>query len=186
MSQLSSFETAALPHRDAAYTLAFWLVRNRADAEDVVQEAYLRAFRAYASLSGPDIKPWLLTIVRNVAYRLLGKRGAASNVISFEEAFPGRFGEPDGVPNLVSETASPEAALIGEAERVMVVTALSRLPPAWREVLVLREIEGLAYREIADVIGVPVGTVMSRLSRARAELRAVLTGLMDKDESNAV
>ena len=186
MPGLSSFEAAALPHREAAFNLAYWLVRNRADAEDVVQEAYLRAFRAFATLTGHDIKPWLLTIVRNVAYRMLGKRTGASNVISFEEAFPGRFGEATGEARVASDAPSPEALLIGEGERVLVVTALAGLPAAYREVVVLREIEGFSYREIADVTGVPIGTVMSRLSRARAELKTILTRLMDKDEPNAM
>lgn len=185
MAGLSEFEARALPHRQAAYTLAYWLVRNRADAEDVVQEAYLRAFRAYATLTGDDIKPWLMTIVRNVAYRALSKRSGASNVISFEEAFPGRSGEPPADAAIASDTPSPEALLIGEGERRLVLAALAELAPAHREVVVLREIEGFTYAEIADVIGAPIGTVMSRLSRARAELKSSLTRLMDRDETHA-
>lgn len=185
MARLSEFEAHALPHRDAAFNLAYWLVRNRSDAEDVVQEAYLRAFRAYASLTGADIKPWLMTIVRNVAYRALDRRQGASNVISFEEAFPGRFGEPPGEAAVAADQPSPEALLIGEAERRMVLAALAELAPLHREVVVLREMEGFSYREIADVVGVPIGTVMSRLSRARSDLKTVLTRLMDKDETHA-
>jgi RNA polymerase sigma-70 factor, ECF subfamily len=186
MAELSSFERAALPHMDAAFNLAFWLVRNRADAEDVVQDAYLRAFRAQASLKGDDMRPWLLTIVRNVAYRALAKRGRAGNVISFDEAFPGRGGEVTGEVNIAADTPSAEALLIGDGDRTMVISALAELPPAFREVVVLREMEGLPYREIAAVTGVPIGTVMSRLSRARSELKTILTRLIEKDASNAL
>lgn len=184
MAAPSNFERAALPHMDAAFNLAFWLVRSRPDAEDIVQDAYLRAFRAYDSLTG-DIRPWLLTIVRNVAYRWHANRSRSGNVISFDEAFPGRSGEA-GEASIASDAASAEAVLIGDGERAMVLAALAQLPPAYREVIVLREIETFSYREIADVTGVPVGTVMSRLSRARAELKIVLTTLIEKDESNAV
>ena len=186
MAGPSSFERAALPHLDAAYNLAYWLVRNRADAEDVVQDAYLRAFRSFASLTGDDIRPWLLTIVRNVAYRMIARRQRAGNVISFEDAFPARPGEAASEPPIAADLASPEDLLLGEGQRRLVVTALAALPPAFREVVVLREMEGLSYREIADVTGAPIGTVMSRLSRARGELRSILTKLIDEDEPNAV
>ena len=181
----SDFERAALPHMDAAFNLAYWLVRSRPDAEDIVQDAYLRAFRAYATLEGDDIRPWLLTIVRNVAYRWLGKRRGAANVISFQDAFPARPGEAFVEPEIPSDAPSAEALLIGAGERGLVTQALAQLPTAYREIIVLREIEDLSYRDIADVLGVPTGTVMSRLSRARAELKTVLIKLMDKDETNA-
>lgn len=186
MPSLSSFEQTALPHMDAAYNLAFWLLRNRADAEDVVQEAFLRAFRAHASLKNEDIRPWLLTIVRNVAYRALSRRKRSGNVISFEEAFPARSGEQPGEMNIASDTPSPEVLLIGEGNRTLVVTALAELSATYREVIVLREMEGLSYREIADLTDLPIGTVMSRLSRARAELRLILVAMIEKDESNAM
>lgn len=186
MAAPSSFERSAMPHMDAAYNLAFWLMRDRADAEDVVQDAYLRAFRAQASLQGSDIRPWLLTIVRNVAYRALAKRGRGGNVISFEEAFPGRPGDTSGENAIAADTPSPEMLLIGEGDRALVVSALAELPVAFREVVVLREMEGLSYREIAAVTGIPIGTVMSRLSRARGDLKAILLRLIEKDESNAM
>lgn len=185
MTGLPNFERAALPHMDAAYNLAYWLLRSRPDAEDAVQEAYLRAFRAYASLTGDDIRPWLLTIVRNTAYRALAKRQRAGNVISFDEAFPARIGE-NAEANIASDTPSPEDLVLGEGQRTLVLAALAELRPAFREVIVLREMEGLAYREIADVTGAPIGTVMSRLSRARIELKTILTRLIDKDEYNAM
>ena len=184
MADTQSFETLALAHRDAAYTLAYWLLRNRGDADDVVQEAYLNAFKARATFAGPDMKPWLLTIVRNVAYRMLARRSASRNVISFEEAFPGRTADASSA--LASREASAEALLVGEAERDMVLAALAALPPAFREVMILRELEELSYKAIADVTGVPIGTVMSRLSRARRELRELVRASMDRDDKNAV
>jgi RNA polymerase sigma-70 factor (ECF subfamily) len=186
MSQLSDFEKMALPHMDAAYNLAFWLVRSPSDAEDIVQDSYLRAFRALHSFAGTDFRPWLLAIVRNVAYRWLGNRRRSANVISIEEAFGGHVGQEPAEAQIPSEDPTPEAQLIGEVDRVLVRTALDDLPPIFREVLVLREIEGLSYRDIAEVVGAPIGTVMSRLARGRKELRKTLTRLMEKDESNAL
>ena len=186
MAGLSSFERAALPHMDAAFNLAYWLLRSRSEAEDVVQDAYLRAFRAYASLTGDDIRPWLLAIVRNCAYRALAKRQRAGNVISFDEAFPARPGEAPAEANIAADGPTPEDQLLGEGQKTMVWAALAELRTAFREVVVLRELEGLTYREIADVTGTPIGTVMSRLSRARIELKTILTRLIDKDENNAV
>lgn len=179
-----SFETAALGYRDAAYSLAFWLVRNRADAEDVVQEAYLNAFRAQATFAGGEMKPWLLTIVRNVAYRVLNRRVANRNVISLQEAFPGRAADTSAA--LASRDASAEALLVGESERELVLAALAELQPIFREVMILRELEELPYKTIADITGVPIGTVMSRLSRARRDLRDLIRAAMDKDDKNAM
>jgi RNA polymerase sigma factor (sigma-70 family) len=185
MNPRTRFEQIALPHLDAAHNLAYWLVRSRPDAEDIVQDAYVRALRAFANFRGGDIKPWLLTIVRNVAYRWLAVRKRGNNVVSIEEAFAPR-GEVADEAWPASEEPSPEAALIGAQERARVLTALAALAPAFREVLVLREIEELSYAEIADIIGVPTGTVMSRLSRARAELRTRLGQLIEKEEKNAL
>jgi RNA polymerase sigma-70 factor, ECF subfamily len=185
MPQLSSFERLMLPHLDAAFNLAFWLVRSEADAEDVVQEAYIRAFRGYHGFAGTDARPWLLAIVRNAAYRWLSNRRRAANVISLDEAFGGP-GEESAEAQLPSEEPTAEVQLIGEVDRGLVRSALGELPPIFREVMVLREIEGLAYREISRVTGAPIGTVMSRLARGRKELRKVLSRMMDKDRSNAV
>ncbi len=172
MDSLAEFEQRALPCLDAAHSLAVWLVRSRPDAEDIVQDAYLRAFRAFDSCSGEDVKPWLLAIVRNLAYRWLATRKKAANVISIEEALSARTGN-DEVRDLPANEASAEELLIGQAERALVVKALAELAPPFREAIVLREMEGLSYREIANVAGVPVGTVMSRLSRARATQDAI-------------
>jgi RNA polymerase sigma-70 factor (ECF subfamily) len=167
MNRLAEFEQRALPCLDAAHNLAFWLVRSRPDAEDIVQDAYLRAFRAFDACAGEDIKPWLLAIVRNLAYRWLATRKRTANVISLEEAVSARTGGGKGAEPAADE-ASAEDLLVGLSERALVVKALAELPPPFREAIVLREIEGLSYQEIANVAGVPVGTVMSRLSRARA------------------
>jgi RNA polymerase sigma-70 factor, ECF subfamily len=186
MTDRAKFETLALIHMDAAYNLAFVLLRGRADAEDAVQDAYLRAYRAFDQLQGADIKPWLLTIVRNVCYRRLQQRRRAGNVISLDEALTPRPGVASMEAELASTQRSPEQEAINASDQSVLTTAMAQLPPVFREVIVLRELEELSYREIADVIGAPVGTVMSRLSRARIELRALLTKLMDRNDSNAL
>jgi RNA polymerase sigma-70 factor (ECF subfamily) len=184
LSSLPRFEALALPCMEAAYNLAFWLVRSRPDAEDVVQEAYLRAMRAFDGFRGDDMRPWLLAIVRNTAYRWLNNRRRSDTVVSLDEAFADGGGE--GANQIATDEPTAEQRVIGAAERDYVLRALAELPPAFREVLVLREIEDLSYRDIAEVTGAPIGTVMSRLSRGRGELRKVLTRLIEKDEPNAM
>jgi RNA polymerase sigma factor (sigma-70 family) len=186
MPSLRDFNTEALPHIDAAYNLAFWLIRNEADAEDVVQDAYLRAFKAFHQFNGEDIRPWLLTIVRNVAYRWLSARKRSANVVSIEDAITDRDGHSRPALEPASDEPSAEDLLISKAERSLIRCALAELPPASREVIVLRELEGLSYQDIASVTGIPAGTVMSRLSRARAQLKELLTGLIAKENENAL
>src|SRR6516162_9041800 len=128
MGQLSSFDRLTLPHLDAAYNLAFWLVRSESDAQDIVQESYLRAFRGFRGFSGTDAKPWLLTIVRNAAYRWLSNRRRSANVISLDEAFGGPCEEP-AEAQIASEDPTPEARLLGEVDRGLVRSALAELPP---------------------------------------------------------
>lgn len=166
------FEQQALPHLDAAYSLALWLMRDRADAEDVVQDAYVRALRGFDGFRGEVMRPWLLAIVRNVAWRALAvRRRATNNVIPIEAAFS-RNGEDDPEPmSIPSDEPSVETRLIEAGDRALLTRALDAMTPLFREVLVLREVEEMSYAEIATVLGVPQGTVMSRLSRARAELR---------------
>ena len=157
------YEALVLPHLDAAYNLARWLTGSGQDAEDVVQEAFLRAFRFMDSMQGESARAWVLTIVRNTAMSWLKDGRASSATREFDEARHGR-----------SHNDGPEALLEGKDERGLVNAALRRLPVEFREVLILREIEDLSYREIAQAAGIPVGTVMSRLSRARKELGKLL------------
>ena len=150
-----------LSHLDSAYNMARWLVRNGEDAEDVVQEAYLRAFQYASGFRGGDARAWLLTIVRNTSYRWLRKARVHEPVVPFdEEVHVGSNG-----------TSNPEELLLRNADGRLVEKALSELPRRFREILVLRELEGLSYKEIADITSVPMGTVMSTLSRARARFR---------------
>jgi RNA polymerase sigma-70 factor, ECF subfamily len=156
------FEAQVMPHLDAAHRFARWLSGSAADAEDVVQEAFLRAFRAFASLRGGDVKAWLLTIVRNChASAVRERRRVATAPLPEAADLPA----PQTVPG-------PEGASIGADEQRLLGRLIAALPAEHREVLLLREVEELSYREIAQVAQVPIGTVMSRLARARAALRA--------------
>ncbi|MGK9168382.1 sigma-70 family RNA polymerase sigma factor [Inquilinus limosus] len=186
MTAPRDFQRLSLPHMDAAYNLAYWLLRDRDDAQDVVQDAYLRAFRAYDGLAGDDIKPWLLTIVRNVAYRWLSARKRTANVISLDGVLPRRDDEDDRGLDVASEDPSAEEMLLSRAEQTLVRGALAELPPIFREVIVLREFEGMTYQQIASVTDVPIGTVMSRLARARDQLRDRLRQLLAQESRNAL
>jgi RNA polymerase sigma-70 factor (ECF subfamily) len=164
------FAAVVLPHLDDAYTLARWITGNAADAEDVAQEACLRAFRSIGSFSGANARAWVLTIVRNTAYTWLRKnRPAALVAVEDLEAIENARMIP-GDPG--AET--PETALIAETDAARLAAAIAALPSPFRETLVLRDLQGLDYREIAAVTGVPVGTVMSRLARGRSRLIAAL------------
>jgi RNA polymerase sigma-70 factor, ECF subfamily len=163
--RLERFEAMVLPHLDAAYTLARWLTRNEDDAADVAQEAYLRAFRFFDDLRGDNCRAWLLTIVRNTCYSWLRRNRPHELVADGDEAV---YAVEDGAP-------SPEARLVREADAERLHRSIERLRPEYREVLLLREYEGLSYKEIAEVAGISLGTVMSRLSRARKRLYEALT-----------
>ena len=178
------FEELALPHRDAAHNLAYWIVRNRDDAEDVVQDAYLRAFRAFGGFKGDAMRPWLLAIVRNAAYRALQDRRRMSSIIAFDVAFVAH--EAGDGYDIASSDPNAEALLIAEGENQQLYAALADLPLLYRDIVVLRELEGLAYSEIAEIAGVAIGTVMSRLSRGRALLRMSIERRMAKDEPDAM
>jgi RNA polymerase sigma-70 factor (ECF subfamily) len=154
----ADFEQLFLPHLDAAYNLARMLLRNVQDAEDVVQESYLRALRAFSGFRGGDGRPWLLTIVRNTSFTWLRDNKA-------------RTADPEYREELhVSNDPTPEAESLGQERSRAVEQCVQQLPSDFREVIVLREMEELSYSEIAEVTGVPKGTVMSRLARARARL----------------
>lgn len=163
------FQALALPHLDAAYNLARWLSRNPGDAEDIVQEAFLRAFRFFDAFRGDQARPWLLAIVRRVWYDEWRRRAGAEEVAPFDELRDDL--PPDGWD---TGSADPQALAIRAEDARRVHEALQCLPVEYREVLVLRELEDLGYREIATVIDVPIGTVMSRLARGRRRLAAML------------
>jgi RNA polymerase sigma-70 factor, ECF subfamily len=163
------FETLVLPHLDAAYNLARWLLRDSSAAEDAVQEASMRAFRYIESLRGDDARAWLLGIVRNTCFTVLERQRNAPDEVEFDDA------EFEAALGPAERGASDPAALLEQRHRRALVNAAIRaLSPALREVIVLREFEDLEYGQIAKIIAVPVGTVMSRLSRAREKMRAVL------------
>jgi RNA polymerase sigma-70 factor (ECF subfamily) len=184
MVSKADFEESVLPHMQAAFNLAYWIVRSREEAEDVVQDAFVRAFRAFPRFDGAAPKPWLLTIVRNVAYRALQSRKRSGNVVLLSEDLRDREG--GDVREIPSSERSAETLLVAEGERRQLLAALAELPVGYREVVVLRELEGLSYAEIAQAVDAPVGTVMSRLSRGRAELRAALARRIGKDEADAL
>jgi RNA polymerase sigma factor (sigma-70 family) len=163
------FDAVVMPHLDDAYGLARWLTGNRTDAEDVVQDACIRAFRGIGTFSDGNARAWVLTIVRNAAYQWMGKNRPAALVFveDLESVTPMRTGE--------SGVETPEAALIAKTEATRLEMAIAALPVIPRETLVLRELQGLAYCEIAEVTGVPIGTVMSRLARARGQLIATMS-----------
>ena len=170
--QAGGFEEVVLPHLDAAYNLARWLVRKPQDAEDIVQEAYLRAFKFFRGYQGGDARSWVLKIVRNTSYSFLEKNRPAELAEEFDEE----------VHTAVVEQPGAEAALLQSADGRMLREALDELPVNFREVIVLRELEGMSYKEIAEVKGVPMGTVMSSLARARTQLRERLIRLRSKEE----
>jgi RNA polymerase sigma factor (sigma-70 family) len=161
------FEAATLPHLNAAYNLARWLLRDDHGAQDVVQEAYLRAFRYFDSFRGGDAKPWLLGIVRNTSLSVLRGNRHAHEHVEFDEQHTGAQADSQYDPN----ANNPEVLLLRKLDRAAMHQAIDSLPVLFREVLILRELEELSYDEIAQVVEIPLGTVMSRLSRARALLR---------------
>lgn len=163
-NKLASFETAVLPHLDAAYNLARWLTRNDADAEDVVQEAYLRAFRFFGGFHGEDGRAWLLGIVRNTSYTWMQRNRSPELNMPLDD-------EPHEAQ---SDDLNPEELLLQKADAQVLRRGMEELPLEFREVLVLRELEEMSYKQIALVADLPLGTVMSRLARARKRLQQIL------------
>ena len=163
-STLRRFEQAVLPHLPAAYNLARWLTRNDHDAEDVVQEAYVRAFRFFDGFRGGDSRPWLLAIVRHTCYTWLQHNCGHELMTGFDE----------DIHSLEGEAMNPETLLLHRTDQLLLRQALEELPVEFREVMILRELEGLSYKEIAAVADLPVGTVMSRLARGRKRLQQTL------------
>jgi RNA polymerase sigma-70 factor (ECF subfamily) len=164
-SRLSEFERQVLPHLDAAYNLARFLMRNDQDAEDVVQEAALRAFRFFDTFRGENSRAWFLTIVRNTSFTTLKRHHADENNVVFDEELHGEQSPP----------MDAGATLDRAQDKLTVRAAIEQLPSEFREAITLRELEGFSYKEIADMAGVPIGTIMSRLARARHQLQSILS-----------
>jgi RNA polymerase sigma-70 factor (ECF subfamily) len=171
-SELASFEAMMLPHMDAAHNLARWLLRNEQDAQDVVQEAYLRAFKSFSGFHGSNGRAWLLTIVRNTSYTLLKKNRVADLTTTFDEEI-----HASG-----HELASPTTILEHAEDAELIKNAMSELPAESREILTLRHQEELSYQEIGDILKIPIGTVMSRLARARGKLKEYLAARIGKEK----
>jgi RNA polymerase sigma-70 factor (ECF subfamily) len=171
-SKVERFEAIALPHLGAAYSLARWLVHNEHDAEDLVQDAYLRALKFFSGYYGGDSRAWLLTIVRNTCYTWLQRNRAQPLTEPIDD-------QPEDELGL--DFADPEALLLQRVDSQMVRDALRELPVEFREVVVLRELEALSYKEIAVIVDIPIGTVMSRLKRGRTRLSALLAKRMGKE-----
>ena len=161
----ASFDQIILPHLDAAYNLARWLTGNERDAQDVTQDACLRAFKFFGGFRGGDARSWLLTIVRRTAWTWLQSNRRHEEAVEFDE-------DLHGAPDLSS---NPEETLARAGDADAVRQAIAALPAIFREALVLRELEGCSYKEIADIAGVPIGTVMSRITRARRQLQTTLS-----------
>jgi len=193
-SEIIRFEQCALPHLDAAFNLARWLVGNDSDAQDVAQEAFLRALKYFDSFHGTDARGWLLTVVRNTSYTWLRENRIEDLTVSMDEdgfdsmqsaheAFSEANGFGISAPN-------PEAQFIQQADDDLLRQSIAQLPVEFREAMVLRELEDLTYKQIAAITGVPVGTVMSRLARARKRLQSILAPgaptLLRKDMPNGL
>jgi RNA polymerase sigma-70 factor, ECF subfamily len=168
------FEMLVLPHLDAAFNLASWLLRSAPDAEDAAQEAMMRSYRFFPGFHGGDARAWLLQIVRNTCYSWLQKHGRDQGAIEFDEL---AHAEPG---------PSPEALAIASDNRETLTNALDSLPTRMREVIVLRELEGCSYKEIAAITSIPIGTVMSTLSRARRQLQQALTVPLRKEAQHGM
>lgn len=165
-----NFEEVALPHLQAAYNLARWLTRNDKDAEDVVQEAYLRAYKHFGTFCANDARPWLLAIVRNTYHTWIRRNRFAHIEITLDDE---TFTHPQSVDD-------PEMLLLKEVDKQILRGALRRLPIEFLEVIVLREFEQMSYKQIAEVVEIPLGTVMSRLARARRRLAELVTNCHSK------
>ena len=166
--RMRRFRYAALPHLDDVYTLARYLMRNTTDADDTVQECYLRALRHFDSYRGPAMKPWLLTILRNACNAEFARRARRDVPTDYAQ----NESMAEEVPMWQEPQASPERLVLRQQDDATIRRLVAELPQPFREVIVLREINDLSYKEIAEVVGVPVGTIMSRLARARAMLRS--------------
>ncbi len=166
---MARFEEIVFPHMDAAYNLARWLIRDEHDAQDLVQEAYLRAFRFFDDFRGGDSRAWLLTIVRNTCYSWLDHNRARDVTTPFDEEIHTTGGD----------AWDPSALALKSGDIEMLKTSLEELSVEFREIVILRDLEGFSYKQIAEITNIPVGTVMSRLARARERLKNILCSRLD-------
>jgi RNA polymerase sigma-70 factor (ECF subfamily) len=166
----SGFESAVLEHLDAAYNLARWLMRNDQDAQDVVQESCMKALRAFSSFRGGDFRPWFLSIVRNTSFTWMRRSKGSQGMGNDQSLEMGAEIAAD------AEIYDPQVIAMRAADADWVRRQIEQLPVVLREAVVLREMEGRSYKEIAKITGVPIGTVMSRLARGRTQLQALLMG----------
>src|SRR5438093_10579591 len=171
-AELTSFEAIMLPHMDAAHNLARWLLRNEQDAQDIVQEAYLRAFKSFSGFHGSNGRAWLLTIVRNTSYTLLKKNRAVDLSTTFDEEIHASD----------HESASPAAILEHAEDAELIRNAMDQLPTEFREIVILRHQQDLSYKEIGEILRIPPGTVMSRLARARGKLKEYFAAQIGKEK----
>ena len=170
--KLQLFEATVLPHLSAAYNFARWLLRDESGAEDVVQESYLRALKYFSGYHGGDSRAWLLTIVRNTSYNWLQQNRSRELMNPIDDATEALAATAD---------ANPEMVLLQRIDQDLLRQALTELPIEFREVVILREMEGLSYKEIAALAELPIGTVMSRLARARGRLQKKLAGRLNQE-----
>jgi RNA polymerase sigma factor (sigma-70 family) len=176
-AQSRRFQEVALPHLDAAYNLARWLSRNDDDAQDIVQEAYLRAFKSFAGFRGASCRPWLLAIVRNTCYTWLRQHKSAQLEVPYDDEVAANESASESYSN--GHAGNPETIVAASEDRRLFDAALAALPIEFREAVVLRDVEDLSYKEIASVAAIPIGTVMSRLARGRRMLYAALTRMRE-------
>jgi RNA polymerase sigma-70 factor (ECF subfamily) len=169
-NKTAEFEEAVMPHLDAAFNLARWLARNDTDAEDILHEAYLRAFKFFNGFHGVNGRAWTLRIVRNTYYSWIQKNKTGEQITEFDEEIHG-----------ATEFGNPETVLIEQVDRQELRRMLDELPVEFREIVVLRDLEGLSYKEIANIADLPLGTVMSRLARARERLMTRAAALQKKE-----
>jgi RNA polymerase sigma-70 factor (ECF subfamily) len=172
------FEALVLPHIDAAFNLARWLLRSAPDAEDVAQDAMLRAYRYFPGFHGGDVRAWLLQIVRNSCYTWMEKNRRAGDTTEFNEDLH--------LDTTTTQRSTPESLAIESDNRERLTRALESLPPRYREVIVLRELEGCSYKEISTITSIPMGTVMSTLSRARQQLQSALVAPTGKEAKHGL
>jgi len=178
------FESVILVHLGQAYNLAMWLLHDSTDAEDIVQQSCIRAYKGFSQFRNDNAAGWFLTIVRNTSYNHLKQKQKAQNLVSFDEM--AHSSDESAQSTLCTLSLNPEQLMEIGAQKGLVKKSMSKLSPENREIIYLREIAGYSYKEIASIVELPIGTIMSRLSRARCQLRKILINQQAKEQANAV